>query len=88
MKKVYILLIIFVVSIVFVGCNVKKGCNEHTIVVDDAILPTCTKAGKSEGKHCKICGEILVAQEEVPATGHIEEIDSEILPTCTKVGKS
>lgn len=39
-------------------------------MVDLAIPATCTEAGKTEGKHCSVCNEVLVAQEVVPATGH------------------
>ena len=42
----------------------------HTEVVDAAVAATCTTEGKTEGKHCSVCGEILLAQNEVPATGH------------------
>lgn len=33
---------------------------------------TCTEKGKTEGKHCEVCNEVLVAQEEVAALGHTE----------------
>lgn len=42
----------------------------HTEVKDAAIEATCTKVGKTEGKHCSVCGEITVAQEAIPAKGH------------------
>ena len=42
----------------------------HTEVVDAAVAPTCTEKGKTEGKHCSECNEVLVAQEEVAAKGH------------------
>ena len=42
----------------------------HTEVIDPAVPATCTEAGKTEGKHCSVCGTVLVAQETVPALGH------------------
>ena len=58
----------------------------HTEVVDEAVAPTCTEKGLTEGKHCSVCETILVAQQEVEALGHKYESEITIEPTCTKPG--
>ena len=45
----------------------KKG---HTVVTDPAVPATCTETGLTEGSHCSVCGKVLNAQTEIPATGH------------------
>lgn len=42
----------------------------HTSVTDEAVAPTCTEDGKTEGAHCAVCNEILLAQEPIEALGH------------------
>lgn len=41
---------------------------EHTVVIDPAVTPSATTEGKTEGSHCAVCGEIIVAQQTIPAT--------------------
>ena len=61
----------------------------HTEEIIPAVPATCTTTGLTEGKVCTVCGEILVAQEVVPALDHTAgEVvkDNEIHPTCTSEG--
>ncbi len=55
-------------------------CTEHTAVTDAAVGATCTTAGLTEGSHCSACGEVLVAQETIPALGHT--IENDVCATC------
>ena len=51
--------------------NSTEEAHEHVIVVDVAKQATCTEAALSEGSHCSVCGEVIVAQIETsPALGH------------------
>ena len=59
----------------------------HTIVDDKAVAATCTEPGKTEGKHCSACGEIITRQEVVPVKGH--KWDKGVITkaaTCTQDG--
>ena len=57
----------------------------HTEVIDIAVAPTCIESGLTEGKHCTLCNEVLIAQEVVDALGHSYNAVL-TLPTCTENG--
>lgn len=59
------------------------GHTEETVA---AVAATCTTAGKTEGTVCSVCGEVLIAQEEIPALGHKTELCNAVEPTCTEAG--
>ena len=58
----------------------------HTEELIQGVAPTCTESGLSEGKRCSACGDILTAQEIIPANGHTEVIDKAVAPTCNQTG--
>ncbi len=60
----------------------------HMETIDAAVAATCAKPGLTEGKHCSVCGYVIVAQNEIPALAHKEEIRPAIEATCTESGKT
>ena len=42
----------------------------HIEIIDASVAPNCTETGLTEGKHCSVCGEVLLAQSVIPALGH------------------
>ena len=68
-------------------CGITEGdILGHTMVIDEAIEPTCTVTGLTEGKHCSVCREIFVPQEIIKALGHTVVVDKAVDPTCTETG--
>jgi len=42
----------------------------NKVAIGQAVEATCTTPGKTAGEKCADCGEIITAQEEIPALGH------------------
>ena len=60
----------------------------HTIITDEAVEPSCTENGKTEGSHCEECGFVITKQQDIPALGHDFSVDitTDKEPTCTENG--
>lgn len=75
-------------------CSKKQDSSEiaipakgHISVIDEAVAPTCSTNGKTEGSHCSECGEVIKQQETVKAYGH--KFTNYVLDnnaTCAKEG--
>lgn len=52
--------------------GIKTSCvNQHEkIVTDNAVSPTCTQPGKTEGSHCEACGTVIIEQKTIAPVGH------------------
>ncbi len=57
----------------------------HNEEIDEAIEPTCTEDGLTEGLHCSRCNKILIPQTTVSALGHTYSAKV-TAPTCTENG--
>ena len=58
----------------------------HTEETLEAVAPTCTETGLTEGKKCTTCGVVTVAQQVVSANGHTEVDIPAVDPTCQSYG--
>ena len=63
------------VKVRYCDCGEKQSESiptlNHTEVIDEAVAPTCTEAGKTEGKHCPYCNTVFVVQEVIPTVDHV-----------------
>ncbi len=76
------------------GCTlVSSDACAHVEEVIPGKAATCTETGITEGKKCATCGDILVAQEEIPALDHdwnpvLAQDDDNHWTVCTRCGET
>ena len=69
------------------SCNATEGEPlGHTEEVVAGKEASCSEKGLTEGKKCSLCGEILVAQQEIPIKDHTEETVPGSDASCTETG--
>lgn len=74
------------------SCKEKRNQNtviplaSHTEVIDKAVAATCTSTGLTQGKHCSVCGLVIVKQETVAKLSHSYTSSITTQPTCTSEG--
>jgi hypothetical protein len=60
----------------------------HVAVVDPATV-TCTSDGLTEGSHCEICGDVIIAQQPATAYGHnMQQTAPAVDATCEADGRT
>ena len=58
----------------------------HKAVTLNAVAPTCTQAGLTQGSKCSVCNTVLTAQQTIAATGHKTSVINAKAATCTAEG--
>ncbi len=65
-----------------------EACEHERLTTEEAVVPTCTEDGLTDGIRCADCGKAVVAQAVIPASGHVwDEGVVTAEPTCTEPGE-
>ena len=68
-------------------CGGERACLHAETVVVPGESATCIKPGLTEGTKCNICGDVVVAQQVIPATNHPNKVKiPAVEATCTEDG--
>ena len=68
--------------------SVPNTILDHTVATKDAVAPTCTASGLTQGSYCSSCLAVFVEQKTVPATGHSYVVsNNSTAPTLNASGK-
>ncbi len=69
-------------------CNLcgETRAASHTVETIEAVAPTCTQTGLTEGKYCSVCDEVIEEQKTIDAKGHLEVIDISKSASCSEEG--
>ncbi len=72
-------------------CNVcdyvrDAECRHSSQITILGYAATCTQAGLTDGKKCSSCGEMLIAQTEIPLADHTEQTVPGRAATCEQIG--
>lgn len=66
---------------------IEKAPHDEEIV--PGTVPTCTRAGKTDGKRCKICGETTVPQTNIEPLEHTSVVDvAATAASCMQMGNT
>ena len=84
MKRILFSILACALVIASAGCMPAPCEGPHNEVIDEAVAPTCTKTGLTEGKHCADCKTVIVKQKVVP-TAH--DYADEIVQPSMLAGK-
>ncbi len=75
-------------SSIVIEYEISTNTCEHTnkVAIGEAKAATCTEEGITAGEKCADCGEVIIGQAPIPATGHSTTASVTTPATCTAAG--
>ena len=67
-----------------VELTIDHYCAAYSWDIVEETPATCTETGLTQGKTCKICGNVIEERKEIPALGH--DLETTTTATCTEPG--